>query len=133
MGVIFWMSTGMLSSDQTSRIIVPVLNFFFPGLAPHQLDIIHGLFRKTGHVAEYFFLGILFFRAFRGHTIQQWRPRWTIYAMMGIVLYAVSDEFHQAFVSSRSASLIDVGIDSTGGILSQIVIILRWKIMRHLG
>jgi VanZ family protein len=53
--------------------------------------------------------------------------------MMGIVLYAVSDEFHQSFVSSRSASLIDVGIDSTGGILSQIVIILRWKIMRHLG
>lgn len=116
------MSTGMFSSDQTSRIIVPVLNFLFPGLAPHQLNMIHGLLRKTGHVTECFLLGIIFFRAFRGYTIQQWRLRWTIYAIIGVVFYAASDEFHQAFVSSRTASLIDVGIDSAGGILSQIVI-----------
>jgi len=131
MGVIFWMSTGMFSSDQTSRIIVPVLNFLFPGLAPHQLEMIHGLLRKAGHVAEYFLLGILFFRAFRGNTIQIWRLRWTIYAMIGVVFYAMSDECHQAFVSSRTGSLVDIGVDSAGGILSQVAIIFRWKILRR--
>ena len=130
MGVIFWMSTGMFSSEHTSQIIVPVLNFLYPGLAPHQVDMIHGLLRKAGHVTEYFLLGILFFHAFRNNSLQKWRLRWTIYSIIGVVFYAVCDEFHQIFVFSRTASLIDVGIDSAGGILSQIVIILKWKISR---
>jgi VanZ family protein len=125
------MSTGMFSSEHTSQIIVPVLNFLYPGLAPHQVDMIHGLLRKAGHVTEYFLLGILFFHAFRNNSLQKWRLRWTIYSIIGVVFYAVSDEFHQIFVFSRTASLIDVGIDSAGGILSQIAIILSWKIMRQ--
>jgi VanZ family protein len=125
------MSTGMFSSEHTSQIIVPVLNFLYPGRAPHQVDMIHGLLRKAGHVTEYFLLGILFFHAFRNNSLQKWRLRWTIYSIIGVVFYAVSDEFHQIFVFSRTASLIDVGIDSAGGILSQIAIILRWKIMRQ--
>ena len=131
MGVIFWMSTGIFSSEQTSQIIVPVLNFLYPGLAPHQVDMIHGLLRRAGHLTEYFLLGILLFHAFRRNSLQQWRLRWAIYVIIGVVFYAASDEFHQSFVSSRTASLIDVGIDSAGGILSQIAIILRWKIMRR--
>jgi VanZ family protein len=125
MGVIFWMSTGMFSSEHSSQIIVPVLNFLYPGLAPHQVDMIHGLLRKAGHVTEYFLMGILFFHAFRNNSLQKWRLRWTICAIIGVLFYAVSDEFHQTFVFSRTASLIDVGIDSAGGILSQIAIILR--------
>jgi VanZ family protein len=124
------MSTGAFSSEHTSRIIVPLLNFLYPGLAPHQVDMIHGLLRKAGHISEYFLLGLLFFHAFRSNSLQKWRFHWTIYSIIGVVFYAVSDEFHQIFVSSRTASLIDVGIDSAGGILSQIAIILRWKIMR---
>lgn len=131
MGVIFWMSTGMFSSEHTSQVIVPVLNFLFPGLAPHQVDMIHGLLRKAGHVTEYFLMGIFFFHAFRNNSLQKWRLRWTIYAIIEIVFYAASDELHQTFVFSRTASLVDVGIDSAGGILSQIAIILRWKIMRR--
>ena len=118
MGVIFWMSTGMFSSEHTSQIIVPFLNFLFPGLAPDQVDMIHGLIRKAGHVTEYFLLGILFFHAFRSNSLQKWSLRWTIYSIIGVVFYAASDEFHQTFVSSRTASLVDFGIDSAGGILS---------------
>ena len=118
MGVIFWMSTGMFSSEHTSQIIVPLLNFLFPGLTPDQIDMIHGLIRKAGHVTEYFLLGILFFHAFRGNSLQKWHIRWTIYSIIGVVFYAASDEFHQTFVSSRTASLVDFGIDSAGGILS---------------
>lgn len=131
MGVIFWMSTGMFSSEHTSQFIVPFLNFLYPGVAPHQVDMIHGLVRKTGHVSEYFLLGLLFFHAFRSNSLQKWRLRWTIYSIIGVVFYAVSDEFHQVFVSSRTASLIDIGIDSAGGMLSQLAIILTWKIWRR--
>ena len=127
MVVIFWMSTGMFSSEHTSQIIVPVLNFLYPGLSPDQIDMIHGLFRKAGHVTEYFLLGIFFFHAFRSNSLQKWRLRWTIYSIIGVVLYAASDELHQIFVFSRTASLVDVGIDTVGGILSQMAIIHGWS------
>jgi VanZ family protein len=124
MGVIFWMSSGMFSSENTSHIIIPLLSCFFPSFSPKTLDLIHGLIRKTGHVTEYFILGLFFFRAFRGASLQPWRLRWLIYAITGVALYALSDEFHQSFVATRDASIVDVCIDSAGGVLSQIAITL---------
>jgi VanZ family protein len=131
MGIIFWMSTGMFSAEQTSRFIGPILNLLFPGLTPHQVDVIHVLLRKAGHVVEYFLLGVFFFRAFRSNSLRKWHLRWAIYTVIGVVVYAASDEFHQSFVSSRTASLVDVGIDSAGGILSQLGIMLKWQIMER--
>jgi VanZ family protein len=34
--------------------------------------------------------------------------------LIGLVLFAVSDEFHQSFVPGRTASLMDVGLDLIG-------------------
>ena len=76
-------------------------------------------------VAEYFILGLLLLRAFRSDSSQKWRPQWTICAVIGVMLYAACDEFHQSFVDSRGASLADVVIDSAGGVLSQIMIMFR--------
>ena len=127
MGIIFVMSTGMGSSENTSLFIVPLLKFLFARLSPHDVDLIHGLIRKTGHITEYFILGLLLFRTFRGDSPQAWCVRWTLYAVLGTVLYAVSDELHQAFVATRTACLIDVGFDSAGGVLSQIAVTL-WNL-----
>jgi VanZ family protein len=130
MGVIFWMSTGMFSSEHTSRFVVPVLQFLFPWLPPQDVDLIHGLIRKAGHVTEYFILGLLLFRAFRSDSPHAWRLQWTLYAIIAVMTYAMSDEFHQSFVSTRTASLIDVSIDSAGGILSQVAVMLRHFLYR---
>ena len=130
MGVIFGMSTGMFSSDHTSRFIVPLLNFLFPQLSPHDVDLIHGLIRRAGHVTEYFILGVLLFRAFRSDSPYPWRPRWTLYAIIAVVVYAMSDEFHQSFVGTRTASLIDISIDSAGGVLSQVAVTFRHLLRR---
>jgi VanZ family protein len=125
MSVIFWMSTGMFSSENTSHIILPLIDYLFPSISPQTVALIHGLIRKTGHVAEYFILGLFLFRAFRGESLHRWRLRCSIYAIIGVALYALSDEFHQSFVATRCASIVDVGIDSAGGALSQIVILLQ--------
>ncbi len=125
MGVIFGMSAGTFSSEHTSRFIAPLLHFLFPWLSPQDMDLIHELIRKAGHVSEYFVLGLLLFRAFHSDSAQGWHPRWTIYTVIGVIIYAVGDEFHQSFVAARGASLVDVGIDSAGGILSQIAVMLR--------
>jgi VanZ family protein len=131
MGIIFWMSTGAFSSDNTSRIIGPILYFLFPGMSPEDVAVLHGLIRKAGHVIEYFILGLLLFRAFRGSCRQMWQLSWTIAATVVVVVYALSDEFHQSFVGTRTASLFDAFIDSIGGILSQIVIALWYRCCRN--
>jgi hypothetical protein len=73
------------------------------------------MYSEGRHVAEYFILGLLFFRAFRGNDPQGWRLRWAVCAVIGVVFYALGDEFHQSWIASRTSSLVDVGIDSMGG------------------
>ena len=130
MSFIFWMSTGIFSADNTSLIIEPILHFLKPSMAPEKVALIHGAIRKLGHVTEYFILGILLFRAFRCGSKELLIWRWAFYSMLVVVLYAVSDEFHQSFVSTRTASLIDVGIDTLGGILAQGMSVL-WQLSRQ--
>jgi len=130
MSFIFWMSTGTFSSENTSLIIEPILRFFMPSIAPERVAVIHGAIRKLGHVSEYFILGILLFRAFRGGSTEMRSPRWAFSSLLVIVLYAASDEFHQSFVPARTASLVDVGIDTLGGFLAQCASVL-WQLARH--
>lgn len=125
MSFIFWMSTGTFSAENTSLIIEPILRFLMPSLSPEKVDMIHGVIRKLGHVTEYFILGILLFRAFRSGSRELRTRRWAFSSFVVAVLYAASDEFHQSFISTRTASLFDVGMDTLGGILAQGVCALR--------
>ena len=124
MSFIFWMSTGTFSAENTSLIIEPLFHFLMPSISPEQMQLVHGLIRKSGHITEYFILGILLFRAFRGASKELQGLRWGFSSFAVVLLYAVSDEFHQSFVLTRTASLFDVGIDIVGGVLAQGVSIL---------
>jgi VanZ family protein len=62
------------------------------------------ILRKLAHMAAFGLLWLLWERALR-------RP----FAALAIALaYAVSDEFHQSFVSGRHGSSWDVAIDAAG-------------------
>jgi VanZ family protein len=65
-------------------------------------------------VTEYAILGLLLLRA-TGREIPAF--------LLGVA-YAITDEFHQHFVSGRHSSPIDVAIDSTG-VLIGIVVLAR--------
>ena len=130
MSFIFWMSTGTFSAQNTSLIIEPILHFLMPSISPENVAMIQGVIRKLGHVTEYFILGILLFRAFRGGSNELRSMRWAFSSLLVVVLYAASDEFHQSFVPARTASLFDVGFDTLGGILAQGVNVL-WHLSRH--
>jgi VanZ family protein len=118
MMLIFWMSTGTFSAQNTASIVEPILRFLMPSLSPEMIDMIHGALRKLGHVAEYFVLGLLLFRSFRGGATELRIPRWVFSSFIVLALYAASDEFHQSFVYTRTASLFDVGIDILGGVIA---------------
>lgn len=119
MGFIFWMSTGTFSSQNTSAFLEPALNLLVPDLSRQDVDMIHGAVRKTGHVTEYFILGLLLFRAFRNSLDKQRGWHWAFYSISVIVMYAAGDELHQSFVATRTAALSDVCLDIAGGLLGQ--------------
>jgi len=119
MCLIFWMSTETFSSQNTSFLVEAVLRFLTPEISSEGIGLAHTLIRKFGHVIEYFILGLLLFRAFRGGSTTSWKWRWSFLAAMVVLFYAATDEFHQSFVPTRTASGVDVSIDTIGGILAQ--------------
>ena len=124
MGFIFWMSTETFSSPKTFSFMEIALRFFFPKISVRELDLIHPVIRKSAHVMEYFILGLLLFRAFRGSSIGSWHWKWSFFSVILVALWAAGDEFHQSFVPTRTASVADVVIDIAGGVLAQFAIIL---------
>jgi VanZ family protein len=121
MAFIFWMSTETFSSENTFSWLEMVLGLLIPKISSQELSLIHAVIRKAGHVTEYFILGLLLFRSFRGGSVSSWNWRWSFFAVMVVVLWAASDELHQSYVLTRTASAVDVGIDTAAGILAQFV------------
>lgn len=86
------------------------------------LGAIHLSIRKAGHLTEYAILAGLTARAFRTSSIEFLRRRWFWAALTLVIVYSLSDEFHQSFVPSRGASLHDSMIDSVGGLLGLLIV-----------
>lgn len=116
---VFFMSTGTFSAENTFSVVGAVLHFLFPRLGPGRVAAIHTIFRKAAHVFEYFILGLLLLRALRADPRGGWKWRWSLLAVIGVILWALGDEFHQSFVPTRTASMTDVAIDTAGGVLAQ--------------
>lgn len=115
--VIFVASTGALSADNTSRVIGPILRFFFPDIAPETIAQAQWLCRKAAHAAEYWVLALLVWRARRqGRQAPPaaWQWRDAGFAFVFAVAYAVTDEIHQWFEPSRQGHPLDVAIDALG-------------------
>jgi VanZ family protein len=125
--LIFFFSTEAFSSRHTASAIGAVVRFFTQGLSQERIGSIDLVVRKCGHVAEYFVLGVFLFRAFHLGSKGEKVFRSALLAAAVLALYAASDEFHQSFVPSRTASVMDVAIDSAGGAAAQIASVLWWK------
>ncbi len=113
-GAIHFFSTDVFSGAQTSRFIVPLLQFLFPGISAEGIEAWHGAIRKSSHLAEYFILAVLAYRSFRFTEREPGRARLLSGAF--VVLVAISDEVHQLMTISRSGSIIDVGYDTLGAV-----------------
>ena len=118
LGVIFLGSTDMLSAEHTSRFLVPFLRWIDPQISFATLNAIQLGIRKLGHLTEYAILAMLLWRALRSGT--RWQMKMSILflvAALASAIFAASDEFHQSFVPSRTASPTDVMIDICGTLI----------------
>jgi VanZ family protein len=79
------------------------------------------------HSIEFLVLTILVFSVFNGSLIRGFPLKKVIITIFFILIYAISDEFHQSFVPGRTASKIDVLYDEIGAILGMSIIYLFQK------
>jgi VanZ family protein len=113
---ISYASSDSFNAGNTSRIIGPLVLWLFPNTSPETMATIHFVTRKIAHFTEYAILGFLAARAFRPY------PRWFLISAVLVVVYALIDEYHQSFVPSRTASVLDSLIDMAGGITALILV-----------
>ena len=130
MCLIFSASADAQSYQHSSALFEPLLNWLFPQMSQEDIERMHHLFRKTGHLTEYALLALLLWRAIRqpkktDRGSRPWRWDEAGLSLATVFLYAASDEFHQIFVPTRTALVSDVIIDTSGGALG---LLLLWVI-----
>ena len=80
--------------------------------------------RKGAHVFVFTILFLWVTRAFKNYGLSNNKA--LLCAFIFTILYAVSDEYHQTFVSQRVGSPSDVAIDSLG-----VVFLTLWQIRKQ--
>jgi len=136
--LVFSASSDTHSYQHSSALFEPLLHWLFPQMSSAHVELIHHLFRKTGHLTEYALLALLLWRAIHHSRKNNCRPlvapksdaggwRWDEagLSLACVFLYAASDELHQVFVASRTALVSDVIIDTSGGAIG---LLLLWSI-----
>jgi VanZ family protein len=119
-------SSDVGSAEHTRHWLVPFLGLIAPWATPSQLDALHLLVRKAGHVTEYVVLVTLWYRAFsRGRRLAP-RSAATL-AFLVSLAWAILDELRQSFVPSRGPSAADVGIDGAAALLAMLVAVVGWR------
>jgi len=128
--IIFTLSTDSFSAENTSRIVSPILHWFFPHASAETLDTYHQYVRKAAHFSEYFVFYLFLFRGVRSNR-KGWRWTWGLAALSIAAGYSALDEIHQAFVVSRTASPWDSLLDSVGAFVASIVVFLWYFFHRR--
>ncbi|MBI4012460.1 MAG: VanZ family protein [Candidatus Rokubacteria bacterium] len=112
MAVIALFSSSLFAADQTGSWILPALGRLLPWAGPGLLHALHGALRKLGHVVEYGILAALWLRALGP------APGAAVWAVGLSALYAALDEAHQGLVPNRTASPLDVALDTAGAFVA---------------
>ncbi|MGL6057394.1 MAG: VanZ family protein [Culicoidibacterales bacterium] len=101
-----------------SRLHV-IFDPLYPTLkAQNNAEFEHFLIRKAAHMTQFFVLTILWLCLFTSINLIWYHS--LFYSLALVLLASVIDEFIQHFVPNRSASVIDVLVDFSGGLIAGI-------------
>ena len=81
-----------------------------PGSGSLSKQIISNL----AHIPAYALLTLLWLKSFVGTRLGKHSFVVNSLVLVGLVLFAISDEFHQSFVPGRTSSFMDIGLDLLG-------------------
>lgn len=86
--------------------------------------------RKSAHFSIYALLGALVALLLSQYGLKG--KRQLLFAVLWVLLYACSDEFHQTFVEGRSGEIRDVLIDTAGGFCGAAFIITMTTLIKRI-
>ena len=112
MGLIFYFSSfnGIESTEQSQGFLYRTIRN-----SDNKDDLILKLdpiIRKVAHCAIYSVLSILVYLLLKEYNLDS--KKLILFTFLICILYSISDEIHQLFVSGRSAEIRDVIIDGIG-------------------
>ena len=94
------------------------------------IDKIEDVIRKIAHFSLYALVGFLLMALFSTYNINEKNK--IISTIIIGAIYAISDEFHQSFVSGRSGQVSDVFLDTLGTTVGGLFILLIIKTVNKL-
>lgn len=126
-------TTSSSKSDYVSKFIINIIENikgeqFTSNETSEFIDSSVLYIRKSAHFIEYLILGILTISVLSDYNLDK---KIIIYSFIFCLIYAMTDEIHQLFISGRSAKALDVIIDSVGsitGIFIYYLLIFKRKI-----
>ena len=111
--LIFWLAAIYYLSNNSLREFVIITDWW------------EFIIRKLAHLFEFAVLTYLIFRIL-GQTEKR-HVNWNLFwSFIFTVIYAISDEYHQSFIASRTGTYRDVIIDSVGSLVAIWLIYLNW-------
>lgn len=126
MGIIFFMSHQSADvSNSQSEFVIRIFEFLGIRLDSYFGSMATLVIRKSAHFAEY---AILFLLLYRVLCLYIDKRKAKLYTLLGVFIYAGLDEIHQYFIPGRAMAFNDVIIDTTGGVMSMIIITIFEKI-----
>ena len=100
-----------------------------PGSDLPDFGYIDFLAMKGGHLLGYILLSAAFLHGL-SNGVPITRSRIAVTWIL-VILYAISDEWHQSFMPGRNPALLDVSIDAAGGFLGVVLLYFIRKRLRH--
>jgi len=123
-GVIMLESAVRFGADRTSQPLRRIWEAIFGHVSNRNWHLIHTCIRKSGHFLGFGLVGLAWLRAWRMSIPNSRFVTDAGLALMGTVLVASGDEFHQTFLPNRTGSVRDVMIDCAGAIVLQVLVYL---------
>lgn len=123
--VILWMTVIFCFSNQVSDDSTKLSDGFIKNTVCKvdkgcKIDSYVTPVRKSAHFCVYLILGLLVMNCFKVNK------KYIIYSVIICLLYSISDEIHQMFISGRSGEVLDVLIDTFGSFIG-ITSIYKYK------
>lgn len=117
-------------SETVCEVIVPDFSEFNESKREEYVENTQIFVRKGAHFSEYMLLSFFaygFFSTFK-RTGRFWAAALT--AVVFCFAYALTDEFHQYFISGRNSALTDVFIDTGGAIAAVLTAFAAHRLKR---
>jgi VanZ family protein len=120
-------SSDVFSVQHTGTVLEKLLSLLSLHLSQVNFTRLHIAVRKSAHFTEYLIMSYLWYRAGQNGR-REWHLSSALLALGVCLTLAALDEWHQAYIPSRTGAFRDVLLDFSGALTPQLAI--TWRARR---